>query len=527
MDLAADNEVRNIVILAPTGSGKSTLAEGLVPWIISEEPGPMMYASQTDPDAKFWAETRLQPMMKQCEPLKDIWPKDRHKSRAMEIIFPHMFLILGGANESSFQEKSIRWLYGDEVWAWKPGLVREFLARHHNRWNRKIYLVSQGGFKDGELDGEWQKTDQGIFSFPCPSCDTVQPWRRQQLQYEVVKHDDGEIDEQGTADTVRYRCVNPECAAEFADKTHVRRGLATSGRYVSTSNKGLRGFRGFRVHALAIWWIPWAEYVLEKLAAEKQLKAGVVDRWRQLLQKRDAEMWSDDMADQNRELKTALYAREEFETGDPIEGEVKRFATVDVGGDHFWCVIRAWKQGGASCCLWEGYVPGRGGDEKELADLMKKYKVTPSHVFVDTQFDQERVFELCGKHGWTGIKGDGKRANFRHNPPNKPAVDKLYSTTCRAKTKSGAIVKYIFFATNPIKDILQRLSTGQGAEWELPSDLSKAYAKHFKAERREEFKQAQTGEPKWIWVQHHKQNHLWDCEAYQIGAALIFGLFEG
>jgi hypothetical protein len=85
-----------------------------------------------------------------------------------------MPLILGGANLSNFQEKSVRWLYGDEVWAWEPGLVREFQARHHNRWNRKEYLVSQGGIggsvdENGAFEGgdelwrEWMKTDRGEF----------------------------------------------------------------------------------------------------------------------------------------------------------------------------------------------------------------------------------------------------------------------------------------------------------------------------------------------------------------------------
>jgi phage terminase large subunit GpA-like protein len=137
MECAGDSSTRQVVVIAPTGSGKSTMAEALIPYIVAENPGSILYASQTDEDAKFWAETRLKPAMKSCKELNDLWPEDRHKSRKLEIIFPHLAMILGGANLSNFQEKSVRWLYGDEVWNWKAGLVREFMARHHNRWNRQ------------------------------------------------------------------------------------------------------------------------------------------------------------------------------------------------------------------------------------------------------------------------------------------------------------------------------------------------------------------------------------------------------
>ena len=81
MEAAGDNEVRQIVVMAPTGSGKSTMAEALIPWIVAEDPGPLLYASQTDDDAKFWAESRLLPTLRACPQLKGLWPDDRHKSQ--------------------------------------------------------------------------------------------------------------------------------------------------------------------------------------------------------------------------------------------------------------------------------------------------------------------------------------------------------------------------------------------------------------------------------------------------------------
>lgn len=517
MAAAADNEVREIVVLAPTGSGKSTMAEALIPWIVSEDPGPLLYASQTDEDAKFWAESRLLPTLKTCEPLRGLWPDDRHKSRKMEIIWPHMPMVLGGANMSNFQEKSVRWLYGDEVWKWSPGLVREFLARHHNRWNRRVFLVSQGGVSDDELSQEWAKTDQAEFSWCCSSCSSVQPYDGQQLVTDDVMRD-GELDEQATADTARLRC--PSCGNEFPDTVASRRALAEAGRYVPTA-EGLRGYIGCHVHALAIWWVPWSEYALERLQAIRQLKAGLAERYRQLIQKRDARPWQEDLADTKTDLPAGAYSVEDYAGGQPIEREERRFLTADVGKDHFWVVVRAWSRGGASRQLFEGYVPG----DAKLREIQDRYHVESSHVFIDTGFDTGRIYDLCATHGWTGIKGDQAKT-FRHSRKGK-SIEKLYSPLHRTRAPGGGVARYLLVAVDGCKSILWRLRHGQGAKWEVPADVSAAYRNQIDSEAMRTFRNAKTGQEEEKWVKVRRANHLWDCEVYQVAAALVFGLFDG
>lgn len=528
MEAAADPEVTNIVVLAPTGSGKSTMAEGLIPWIVAEDPGPLLYASQTDEDAKFWAESRLTPALKSCPQLKDLWPEDRHKSRKMEIIWPHMPMVLGGANLSNFQEKSCRWLYGDEVWKWSHGLVREFMARHHNRWNRKVYLVSQGGIgnlesddgKDDELTTEWKKTDRAEWSWLCPHCGSRHEYRGEQLKVDEVRRDDGTIDAQAAADTCRLEC--PGCQSVFKDDVSTRRALADAADYVVKS-KPIRGYIGCHVHALAIWWIPWAEYALERINAQLALKRGVIDPMRQLVQKRDALPWVDDMAESSQALVVSGYSRDDYSNGEPIEGEARRFMTVDVGGDHYWTVIRAWKPGGASRAIYEGYV----GRDDDLVALQKKFRVKSSHVFVDRAFQTPRIDELCADNGWLGIMGDKTQTkSFRHAKRGGGYEEKLFSEPKFSRTTKGRRVPYVFAAPDPCKDILDRLRRGDGAEWEVMADVSPAYRKHMKGEKRQTFTNSKTGKEDSTWVRVGA-NHLWDCEYYQICAALIAGIFDG
>ena len=529
MECAADYGTRQVVIVAPTGSGKSTLAEALVPYVVSENPGPFLYASQTDADARFWAETRLKPALKSCPSLAALWPKDRHASRKLEIIFPHMPLIMGGANMSNFQEKSVRWLYGDEVWAWDAGLVREFLARHHNRWNRKIYLVSQGGVIDGEFHLEWKKTDQAEFSWRC-DCGDAQPFSFEWIKFDTVTREDGSIDDQATAETARLRCRG--CAKEYPDDVQTRRRLASSNMdnggmgYISTNPIGLRDMRGFHLDSLAVWWIPWSQEVLEFLEASRLAKQGVTDKLRQWKQKRRAQFWSDDMADSEILITRNGFTKMDHEDGGSIEGEVRRFATIDAGGDHYWMVITSWKQGGTCRLIWEGYVPSDGHDESALADIVKRYRVPPPQAFIDIGYEQDRILDLCVKHGWTGIKGEGNKRFFQHrNTAGKP-VEKLYSPIKRARAKSGGVARFLFLASNPIKDVLARMLQA-GDQVEIPADVSKPFENHMKCERRTVEKHPKTGEEKSVWIRPgSKANHLWDCMCYAVAAALAFRVFD-
>ena len=541
MECAADYETRQVVIVAPTGSGKSTLAEALVPYVVSENPGPFLYASQTDADARFWAETRLKPALKSCPSLAALWPKDRHASRKLEIIFPHMPLIMGGANLSNFQEKSVRWLYGDEVWAWEPGLVREFQARHHNRWNRKVFLVSQGGIsgavdENGMADGgdelwrEWWKTDRAEFSWLC-ECGEAQPYSFEQLKFDRIERPGGGLDEQASAETARMACRG--CGKEHDDTVAMRRQLASSNMdngalgYISTNPHGLAGQRGFHVDSLAVWWIPWSQEVLEFLEAQRLAKVGVTDKLRQWRQKRRAEFWNDSMLDTSAVIqRSAEFSKLDHEDGQPIAGEVRRFGTADVGGDHYWVVIAAWRQGGSCRVLWEGYVPSDGGQELEMKALFSRYRVPPPQTFIDIGYEQDRILDLCVLHNWTGIKGEGNKTHFQHRRPNGKTVERLISPIKRARAKSGGIARFLFLASNPVKDILARM-LASGDQIELPADVSKAFEGHMTCERRTIERHPKTGEEKAVWIRPgSRANHLFDCMVYQVAAALALSVFD-
>lgn len=541
MGCYADYETKHMVCIMPTGAGKSTFFEAITCWIVSESPGSVLYASQTDGDAEFWGETRLLKAMKKCEPLNHLWPVNlRNSIRKDAMVFPHMYLVMGGANESNFQEKSITYGHGDEAWRWKRGFVAQWKARSHNRENRKFVLASQAGkiaFEDetGETDElhlEHDKCRKWDFAWKCPECSSVQPFRFEQLKFDIINRSNEIIDPQLTADTTRRVCPNESCKAEFADTPQIRRMLHDSYRqddgYLMVSDDGQRGYEGFHVDRGAIWWCSWADDVLKKLQADAQLAIGSSELMEQWTMKDRAVGWSASNAVTKTELKPSGYTQGDYEEHRKIEGEVARFLTIDAGLEHWWAIVRAWAHGGSSKLLYFGYV----GRETDLVKLAETYNVPPNCVFKDIGYQQTDMADIIARHGWRGIKGKGENGDNISclfdweikNGPNKGRMEqRLYSKKKITKGKSGKAIEYFHMSTERLQYILQRLINGEGAKWEAYDDCPPTYVRHLDGERLGKKKNARGNEVnKWL---RHGANHGRDCEAMNLCAAFMFKIF--
>lgn len=535
MGCYADYETRNMVCIMPTGAGKSTFFEAINCWIPAESPGSVLYASQTDTDAELWKETRFMKAATKCKPLDHLWPSNaRNAIRKDAIVWPHMFAVFGGANISNFQEKSITYGMGDEAWIWKKGMVAQWLARSHNRENRKFVLASQAGEiapEDGigetsELHIEHDKCRKWDFAWQCPECKVPHAYAFEQIKWDEIKRENGTIDDQLSADTCRRVC--PSCSAEFPDTAQNRRMLHDSYQendgYLLTSDSGQRGYEGFHLDAGAIWWIPWSEDVLQKIGADRQMRLGDHTKLKDWYQKRRAVGWSDAQTVNKIELKHSGYTQSDYEEARKIDNEKFRFCTIDAGGDHFWLAIRAWADGGDSKLLYFGYVP----TEDKCDQIREQYGVQPQLTFLDVGFDQERMAGIITRFGWQGIKGDGNRKSgweweITAGPKKGQKETRLYSRPWHAKAANGQRAKCWHVATSPLQYILQRLIDGDGAEWLAYDDAPPSYPKHLNGERLMTAKDSR-GRDVETWTRVGA-NHGRDCEAYNLAAALMFRVF--
>lgn len=519
-----DNRNKEICVTAPVGCGKSTMVEGLLCYLAGEDPGPTLVVGQTDPDICDWAETRLWPTMKNCQPLEGIIPVKRNKVRKSELLIDGMPIHLTGANLSGLQSKSKRWCIGDEVWMWQPGFIGQLRARTHRRWNGRVVLLGQAGIvrysEDGEIIGDdftaaHSLGEQREWGFSCPACDQWQPYRVSQLKYP----------EKGTthqrASKVQYECE--QCLKRWPDVGEVRRNLSSRSCYQVLKAASIPGHISFHLNVLALWRNPWSDFVIQWITANEARKRGNIVPLKLLIQKELAEPWQEELSIVRKDLCRVEARRSDYAEKQKLEGEVVRFATIDVQRDHYWIVIRLWR--GDSSSL--GVFYSRVETDETLDLLVKKYDISPNQVFIDASFDSGRVYDLVVKYGWCGVKGTD-RENFTHVRGKAGKTRKLqrfYSEMKSAAAPAGGRARYFFLCVNQVKDLLQTLREGGGSKWEVVDDIGRDYEEGIDSELKEEFLRPKTNQPQIKWVRKKRNNHPWDCETYQVGAALIWGLF--
>jgi hypothetical protein len=534
LEFFADNTVKEQVLILPTGAGKTTVFDVAIPYIISEAPGGILLSMQTDPDAKEHMEDRLLPILKACDPISAALAGiDRHAKRKDAVILPHMSLFVGGANKANFQRKSVRYVFLDEAWLIKHGLIEEARARTHSRWNSRIIIVSQGGDQHIALQNErrstelfdaWMRSDRREFSLVCPTCSEVSQWDFKNLKYEVERTEDGRIDEAAIAQSAHYEC--PMCSTRYEDRPEVRRELSMASRYVVTNPGGLPGHHGWHAPAMALFHEKWGDLALGWTRAQKALSLGDQEPLKIFKTKRLAEFWKEEETAPEVALGGAGYSKTEYENGEPWDGEefesrlspVVRAMTIDRQRDHRWVIVRAWKRDGESRLLWEGKVH----TSEDIEALRQRMRIRKQYVFQDAQFETGQVYDECVRFGWVALHG-AKDDGFMHFPKNKPAVKKFYSEIKRASAPCGGTALYLFWSNEKVKDVLANLRGGKGAKWETPDDVSGDYIHQIASEVKRDVVNKATKAVAARWERIRKDNHLWDCEAMQT----VFAIFNG
>lgn len=527
LEFFADTRVKEQVLILPTGAGKTTVFDVAIPYIISESPGSILLSMQTDPDAKEHMEDRLLPILRGCEPIAPMLSSiDRHAKRKDAVMLPHMSLFVGGANKANFQRKSVRYVFIDEAWLVKHGLIEEARARTHSRWNSRVIIVSQGSDqfvalqnekRDSELYAAWLRSDRREYSLVCPTCSAVSQWDWKCLKYEVAHRDDGTIDEAAIQQSARYEC--PHCQTSYEDRPEVRRELSMCSRYVVTNPDGIPNHHGWHAPAMALFHERWGDLALGWTRAMKALSFGDSEPLKIFKTKRLAEFWVDEESAPEVVLGGAGYLKAEFAEGEVWEGETTRFLTIDRQRDHRWVVCRAWRSDGASRLIWEGKVQ----TSEDVEALRAKLGVKRDLTFQDAQFETGHVYDECARFGWVGLHGS-QDDGFMHFPPNRPAVKKFYSQLKRAQAPCGGKALYLFWSNEKVKDILNNLRGGKGAAWETPDDVSSDYIHQIASEVKKDYINKATKAVSQRWVRVRKDNHLWDCEAMQTAIALVKGL---
>ena len=532
-----DAQCKEIANVAPTGFGKTTIFEVCASYAVAQDPGDLLMLGQNDKLVKRWMESRLLKVLRQSPWTKPFIPSGANRNDATKtsIIFRHMALFTGGANESNTQEASMRYCFGDEVWRWSQGLIREFLKRHHNRLNRKMLLQSQGGNEQTEWhefcdNGKWHDGHH-----QCPECKAFSPVVMGNLIYGEADKEGkrkpqrdiaGELDWPRIFESIRYKC--PECEEEFRDTDRNRR-LWAKCKPVWNGKKHFPDRVTYSWTFLTVWTKEWKDVVKDWIIANAQSKRGNFEPLRQFINKDLGQFWEEPTDAPTLSTGGEPYEKGAYHEGEKWEGEHYRFATIDVQKGHFWMVIRAWKIGGASRLLWEGKV----GTWQTLFDLQERYGVENPDVAIDGRYEIDQVVEEVRKHcgadinGWWRIlMGEDSVKGYQSKvgaARKQRTVWKIFSKYKHDTTSSQIRFRTIRFSNLRAKDALAGQMRLEGGHFGIPTDISKEYCDQMGSEVKREVK---PGVWRWEKIKDHYDNHEWDCEVMQIIQATIRGVLR-
>ena len=533
MEAMSDPDIRLVSIVAPVQSSKTIGAELCLCYIVANFPGPCLWLSQTDADAKDQAEARLHKLFSECDAVKKLFPADRHKKKTQTVFFSNgmTLWVLGAHAKSNLQSRSIRWLIGDETWQWPNGHMQQAEARVTAfGWLGKCIFLSQGGMENDDTHRKFETTDMREWEFKCPKCGKYQPYKWSNIEWDKNYRDgEGRMDFAKVRSSVRLVCEF--CKHEIADSDANRRLLNSSAKFVPQNPNAPTTKAGFHWNSLAS--MSWGELAEMYLRAKESCRRGDLEDLKNFYQKRLALPWGDLEEDFTLDISPSGYRMgDDWESEGAVgaKGAVLppphenknrvrlRFLTVDVQMDHFYAVVRSWACDASSRLVYCAKL--QTWEDVEI--LQNRFGVFPQLVFVDAGYSTFEVYRNCAKHNWTALMGDG-RMDFPHKVNGK--ITQRFYSTARHPLVSDRKCRMHYWSNLGIKDTLARLRSNRnpddGSTWEVPSDVPEEYLKMLDSEQR-----VKKGNS-WEWRQIGKRpNHYWDCEAMQVCAAYMMKLFK-
>lgn len=526
------NKWEEITAMCCVQGAKTILIQVLAAWAIRFAPAPMMINCQTDDDAKDFARERFNPMIESDPAIVARLPVDRSKKSQCSISLSDMFVLIQGANLSNLQSKSIRWLFNDEIFLWKAGLLDHARKRTTQYWNRRRVNCSTAGDKDCDLDRAFEAGDKREWHLLCPACNALNTPKWERIKWPKtgdVKLENGEWNYRAVKDQTYFECEH--CGVQHGHTEAIHKQMNAGAKYIATNLNPTPGWISFRWNALCLSpsVCSWGDLAVEWLKAESEFAKGNEAPRKEFIQKRLAESY-----DPNRYLTFTKLPTVK------IDGNIAYdyiFQTVDVQETEFWAVVRGWSKTGASWLLWAG----RLFTWYEVEAKQTEFKVPGQCVFVDAAYEQNRVMRECAKRnklieingrrdwlGWKGLDGENQeRKSFEYHPENSKPILLPYSWPPKYLSGNSGIssgtcfAKWHLWSNKTVKDILIRLRDGKGSKWLAYDGAPQDWHEQMYSERRirvyDKF-----GKESIKWDRIGKRaNHLWDCEAMQVVAACM------
>jgi hypothetical protein len=534
-----DGVTREETVVGAVQGAKTTLVEILIPYILTNDPGPLMFNSDVDENAEDWADTRLYPVLRASPATAEIMNLlDKNKATKNLLKWPSMFAIWQGAHaKGNLQGKTIRYLLNDEPWLYPAGHLAEAYKRVTSYWNSFILNISTGGIKDGELAQRVEVSRQMVYQLLCPICKKhfTPTWRMPDpknrkkpggMRYDqTAKRKDGSIDFEKLKESVYYSCPHKGC--HIHDTVVNRRMMSAQGRYNCVHDAPTER-KSFTFNALTVDWVPFHTLVEEWVIALRALKYGDEELLKEFVLKRLAEFWDSDV---HRPVIQTVQTTEGLKMNAGLKRRDFRAMTIDSQYGYYVPLIRDWHHSeGCQLVHFE-----KAETEDELVALQKKFEIDPRFVLIDAAHSQTKVLRICAKYGWTALIGSDRKsfAHFLEEDEDKPKrqIQRIYSPIqmidpwIGTKEAGNIEVPLLYFSKQSTMERLFALRSKEvDYPWRVPADVPEIYHRQIDSWEKRTRHIPRTNQRVEEYVQIRKEDHILSCEMFQIVVASIMGV---
>jgi phage terminase large subunit GpA-like protein len=358
--------VREMVVVAPPQTGKTEILLNCLGAMIDQMPGPAMMVYDQQELAKRMSTTRVRNMIETSPRLRKFLTGKADDLSNFSITLKHMAITFAWATSvSQLANIHIQHLLMDEVDNYESTGKREAgpvsrarLRTRSYRHTSKIMLASSPTTDEGEITTAFNRV-QARFEYAvcCPDCGMFEPEGTHVMRFSgengtgVVWPEDARDPETIHAQSLaRYVC--PACGAEWDD---YRRNQAVSKGHWRERESRIelmdycRRYRprsvGFQYSALISSFVSLSDTAAAFVLAQKELKVGRIDAYKQWINNYMAETWHEDFSP--RKSAAILALRDERPAGvlPPGSQVAALLATIDTQDDGFPYEIRAWGYG--------------------------------------------------------------------------------------------------------------------------------------------------------------------------------------
>lgn len=540
MDAYKLPSVRVINVCFGTQMGKTEALYNILLYIIGNDPYSTLLMYPREDDAKTISRSRLQPMIDDCQVLRDKKPTRADLYQLLEMHFPAMILYLTGANSlAALAQKPCRNILRDEIDKYQKSLGKDAdpmsksAERAKSYWDiRKEVNVSSPTFEEVGILRELDKCNVVYtLQLPCPHCQHHQEidyWTQVKYDDTIAKDDPDRIIK---AKHSAY-CVCSSCGGVMTDNH--RAWMIANYKYVADReidyDPEIIGFRGA---SLASPILKWGDFVAEQLAAEVEKEEfGNIEKemtfindWLALPFK-DTVVASNEKAilDRKCDLPPLIVPRQ----------AVALTAGIDPQKHGFWITVRAWTREMESWLVYYDWLETWGdvfrvvfdtyfeveGPSTEIKRYMQIWRAGmdigggEDSVYGEDWTKTEEII--------TWIRENGRGVVYAIKGMSKPTGEKIkHRVMDKMPGAKGGIIPGGLsrwdIDTQQMKDIVfWRLSNSdkdpQPAH--LHAETDEKFVKQILAEEKERGKNG-----KMAWVRKKKDNHYLDCTVYDHAAA--------